>query len=507
MAKIKYYKKRRRKSRQMEGLNEKAYVNQQARIGHAIMNLTILCAYLWEFIRGSRDLSYFLTIALLTAGPILGEYLICKRKPDSEPMKYFMVGCFGVLYVFVLFTTWSILPFVYAIPMFFLVTLYSNLRFCLLVGFVANLLNIGGVIMTITVFGITEDQVPEIEIRIALFLVLTIYLGINTATMRRVNEAKLASVKAQKDESNRLLTEVLRIAGDMITNVENVSKKMDAIGESVTQIRSAMGEVNAGSAETASSIQDQLRQTESIQNYIDKVGETADFIEANMEQTQHLVEDGRMKMEALAEQMEESTRTNEAVLRQMNELNLYTQKMNSIIETITTIANNTGMLALNAGIEAARAGEAGKGFAVVADEITRLANQTKSATVNITSLIGNVNKELKDVAKAVEAATKSNQENVECTKIASESFNGIADETESINGQIRELAQAVEALSVSNGEIVEKIQTISAITEQVSAHASETFDSCEENGKMVEQVRTLMGKLSNNAERLKAQEK
>ena len=165
------------------------------------------------------------------------------------------------------------------------------------------------------------------------------------------------------------------------------------------------------------------------------------------------------------------------------------------------------MLALNAGIEAARAGEAGKGFAVVADEIARLSSQTKNATINITQLIGNINKELKDVSKAVSAASQNNEENVASTLAARESFEGIASQTVSINEQMRDLSQAIESLGEANGEIVEKIQTISAITEEVSAHASETYDACEENGKMVEQVEELMRQLRENARWMAEQKK
>ena len=68
--------KRRRKRRRQQAvaLNEKAYVNRQALIGHAIMNAVILIAYIVEFIKGSRDWDYTLIMAFLTIVSILGEY-------------------------------------------------------------------------------------------------------------------------------------------------------------------------------------------------------------------------------------------------------------------------------------------------------------------------------------------------------------------------------------------------------------------------------------------------
>lgn len=68
---------------------------------------------------------------------------------------------------------------------------------------------------------------------------------------------------------------------------------------------------------------------------------------------------------------------NQQMITQMDALSQYAGQMNTIIETITSIANSTGVLALNASIEAARAGEAGRGFAVVASQISTLASQTQ----------------------------------------------------------------------------------------------------------------------------------
>lgn len=486
--------------------NEKAYINRQAILGNGIVNAVIMLAYMVEFLKGSRSFLYTLIMFVLTVAPVVFVIMMYKEDPESKKIRTVLVSCFGLLYAYVLFTTTSQLPFTYAIPIFFVITVYSERRFCMIVGIVANVLNIASVGYTALTGGYTSADLPDIEIRVLLFIVLGVFLSLTTLANSKVNEAKVANINRQKEETNRLLQAILSTANSMIEDVEAVSHKMKLLGDSVDQIHDSMGEVSVGSTETAESIQDQLQQTESIQNYISKVKDTANSIENNMENTKNMVNESRAKMSALAEQVEKSMKANETVLQQMEELNSYTQKMNTIIETITSIANSTGMLALNASIEAARAGEAGRGFAVVADEISGLANQTKSATVNITELIGNIKQELEDVSRAVEVVTQSNQENAESTSVVSENFDGIARETVNINSQTKDLASAVASLEEANSGIVEKIQTISAITEEVSAHASETYQSCEENSAMVNQVKELVKRLSESAVELKKHE-
>ena len=215
------------------------------------------------------------------------------------------------------------------------------------------------------------------------------------------------------------------------------------------------------------------------------------------------VAEGKKQMDELADQTSKSMDANSQVIAKMEELNEYTRQMNTIIETITSIANSTGMLALNASIEAARAGEAGRGFAVVASEISGLANQTKTATVDITSLIDNINNELSNVARAVDVVTKNNQENVERTNLVAQNFVAIEKGAEKVKVQATELNDTVSELETANSEIVEKIQTISAITEEVSAHSNETYSDCEDNSRMVQEIKEVVIHLNENAEKLK----
>ena len=301
----------------------------------------------------------------------------------------------------------------YAFPMFMLIILYMDVRFCILISCGAFFGNVACIIKDLLTVGYAAEEIPDVEIRIAAVLMTSIYMVVATAGVKKVNQVKMQDIQKQTESANALADNVLSASGSMIANIMDVSEKVEQLGESMERIHTYMGEVSSGSTETAESIQQQMQKTELIQQHIVKVKDTALEIEENMSETVEKVETGRQHMDALAKQVESSMAANRQVLEQMKELSEYTNQMNTIIETITSIANSTGMLALNASIEAARAGEAGRGFAVVASQISGLANQTKSATVNITELIGHINKELIEVEAAVDVVTKCNRANAE----------------------------------------------------------------------------------------------
>ena len=207
-------------------------------------------------------------------------------------------------------------------------------------------------------------------------------------------------------------------------------------------------------------------------------------------------------MNELLEQVKVSEEKGALVAKEMDELKEYADKMVTIVNLISKVARQTSMLALNASIEAARAGEAGKGFAVVAGEISDLAAQTNHATDDINNLIANVGKSLDEVVVAVDELLASNQNQNEFVGQTAEHFREIGNSARRISEQAVQLKEAVESASAANSAVVESIQNVSAVTEEVSASAIATLESCDQNQESIQKLAEIMESLREEAARL-----
>lgn len=484
-------------------LSDRAYINKISMILHTVIVSVLSVAYVFEIFKGSRTVPYVLIMVVVGLIPVIVDLILYAKNKECVYIHHVMCIGYSLWYIMLVFTGVSSHTYVYAIPMYIVVTLFSDLAVSAMVCVGGLLVSLAHIVYIGFTVGYTSADVKDIEIEVACMLLVGLFMVIVAIANKKMSDRNSRRIKEQQDELQQVLDSIVAETDTMTDDIAVVSANMDSLGESVEHIKLAMNEIASGTNETASSIQDQLERTNEIQQDIIKVKDTAEFIEKNMTHTDELIIEGRQHMEDLTAQVAKSMEANDKVTSKMNELSEYTAQMNTIIETITSIANSTGMLALNASIEAARAGEAGRGFAVVASQISELANQTKNATVNITNIIGNINNELGEVTSAVDEVTEGNKANVESTKVVVNNFASISEGSKMVVEQTKELTETVDALESANSDIVEKIQTISAITEEVSAHTSETADDCEANSTLVNDIADTFSKLNESAVRLK----
>jgi methyl-accepting chemotaxis protein len=163
------------------------------------------------------------------------------------------------------------------------------------------------------------------------------------------------------------------------------------------------------------------------------------------------------------------------------------QEIGSIVGTITSIAEQTNLLALNAAIEAARAGEAGRGFAVVADEVRSLASRTRQATDEISGMIASIQQETGNAISTMQEGNALMQEGLklnanvaaalaridEQSRSAGEQFAAITTATQEQSSTATLLSSNLQSIALGNSEQREVVSHLADTARELNALAAE----------------------------------
>ncbi|MCR4934401.1 MAG: hypothetical protein K6A29_09395 [Lachnospiraceae bacterium] len=474
----------------------------------ATITVTILCslisaAYLLEVIRKTRTLGYTLIVVALAMIPVVLAHILKAKDPASRYIKSVVGIGYAVMYAFVILTTTNPLVFTYAFPMLIVITLYDDVKYIIRIGVGVIIVNLAAIIGQIATGVITDMAVAEIQGLVVIMIVA--YLILVSQTNNRFQKLRSSKMKEQNEKTETLLEEVLEISGRVTETAATLTGEMSTLKESIDSTVDSMEQVTQGTAESADAAQSQLEQTNQISSHISEVEESSKTITTNVGVTSEAVSKGRENIEQMTRLTKEVDSAGKDVASALDTFTKTAAEMNSITDLITSVASQTSLLALNASIEAARAGEAGRGFAVVATEISNLASQTTSATENITGLINQVTSQVGSMVERIETLLKAGEEEGGCAKETADSFNQISESVVQIEHHAKELGGIVTKLSDANAEIVNSIQTASAVTEEVTAHATETLNTSKDNRTIVEKINTLVAELNEEAEKLKAE--
>jgi len=464
--------------------------------------VVISLAYIVEIIKATKPVAYVLSVLVIGWIPTIMCIVSYKREPSNSRIKHYYIAGFAIFYTYLLLTGTNDLIFTYAMPMFFILILYNNVRSSVLTVFGGAFVNIIYVVMKGIRGEININNAAVYEIEILIMFLIAFYVYLCTKTNFGMIASREEVISNEKKKTEEMLEEIRSASNDLSTGVIDVSKMVGDISSTVTDSANSMEQISSSVGETASAIQEQMIKTEAIQDTVRIVSSQTTETLNSAELASQACDTGREHLNTLNRLSADSDAAEEMITKSMLELSEASNQMTSIVDSISSIATQTNLLSLNASIEAARAGESGRGFAVVAGEIGNLAKQTSESTTQISQLISSVLEKLEEVNRATERFSENTKKQRDCTVLVEESFEQINNSVRDVTEKINSVEASTKELITANEAIVDSIQTISAITEEVSASAVSTTERSNDAVNIARQADSIFDELLKTADAL-----
>jgi len=264
---------------------------------------------------------------------------------------------------------------------------------------------------------------------------------------------------------------------DSVESIDRQSKNMaNEISEQVSnieQVATAMHEMGATAEEIASSANNAAENAQVADKTVQSGNET-------VQQTINSVANMGKQLQTTSVDISELAEDINAI--------------DNVLEVIRSISEQTNLLALNAAIEAARAGEQGRGFAVVADEVRTLASRSNDSTVEIRSIIENIQAKAKDVVQSIEQSIHLSSTSEKEANQSGEILRNIADNIVIMNDMNLQIATATGEQSKVVSEINPHVTAIADVSKISSDTVQQTSVDCSNLREMASQLNELVSK-------------
>ncbi|MBO1538069.1 methyl-accepting chemotaxis protein [Pseudomonas sp. OA65] len=220
-------------------------------------------------------------------------------------------------------------------------------------------------------------------------------------------------------------------------------------------------------------------------NIADNMGNTERLAQENAQQTRI----GRTSMDEASSSLEQIAGALNSTASVINTLGQRSQEIGGIVGVITSIAEQTNLLALNAAIEAARAGEQGRGFAVVADEVRSLASRTRQATDEISSMINSIQQETGNAISTMEQGNLLMQEGLSRNANVASALARIDEQSRSAGQQFAAITTATQEQSSTATLLSSNLQSIAMANSEQRQVVSNLALTAKELEKLAQDLR------------------
>ena len=299
---------------------------------------------------------------------------------------------------------------------------------------------------------------------------------------------------------------IIETVGETSHQVASSSQELSASADESTKaseyISTTIQELAVGSDQQVESVENSRTVIMGMTEFAGRISSNAEKAAATADQTAKMSLEGTKAIDKVSTQMKSINETVVSLSEAFKHLTERSNEIGNITEVITSIAEQTNLLALNAAIEAARAGEQGKGFAVVADEVRKLAEQSARSAEQITRLITIIQNDTKQTMNSVISATGEVKEGLVVVHEAGGAFQKIENSITEVVTQINDVTNLVKNLTAGTSEIETAISGVKEVAETAAGSTQTVSAATQEQLASMEEIAAASQILAQNAEEL-----
>lgn len=326
------------------------------------------------------------------------------------------------------------------------------------------------------------------------------------AEVVRLEESAIATESAEADAAQDralallwLVVAATLVAGIVLatwvtrrvaSRLSDLARRVDAAAR---EILAGVSQQVSGATQQAAAVQETVATVDELVQTAEQAVERAQGVADRAQQSVEVADEGGRAVEDSRNGMTEIRSQVESITSSILELTQRAQSIGEVVDTVEQIAAETHLLALNAAIEAARAGEHGRGFSVVAGEVKNLADQSKTATSQVSRILNEIENGTGAAVIATEEGTKSTEAGAELVARAGETITQLAETIAAAALAAEQIAASSRQQAAATVQISEAMRNVDTVMEQNVASAHQAKATAQELTGAADEMKRLVG--------------